>query len=434
MRAHRSALAPLFVLVLALALGCASSGTPSADARSASVSLSSAAEGAESPTTGKPLLRVRQKATLMMHPQIAHPGKKASSAKRAKSAMSAWFSPVRKGRLAILERKTGSKWRTVSRARQSSRGAVEFTAPFKKKGKVQKYRVKAPQAGRLARVTSKPVAADFWGKPDFSDEFSGTAVDLTSWKHQIQGYQPSSKRTCSKVDPSATTQSGGLARIGVLDDPTKINGVDMCRHGFEGDNARYNWRYNGHINSEDSYTFKYGYAAARIKFNKRRGQHGSLFLWPERGHPLEGSAKRTGAEIDVIEWFGKDRKPSPMTSFVYYYPDDGEPGVTGKKIPNSGAGLPNLGRYGKKWHRKFHVFSVEWTPRHYVFRIDGKRTLRVTKGVSGVPQFLNLSNLASDYELKFLGDGEPGDDANTYGKRLPQKMAVDWVRVWELDR
>ena len=44
----------------------------------------------------------------------------------------------------------------------------------------------------------------------------------------------------------------------------------------------------------------------------------------------------------------------------------------------------------------------------------------MTTGISGVPQFLVLSLLSSDWELKDL-------DQST----LPATMKVDWVRVWQ---
>ena len=45
------------------------------------------------------------------------------------------------------------------------------------------------------------------------------------------------------------------------------------------------------------------------------------------------------------------------------------------------------------------MFSVEWTPREYVFRIDGQETTRITSGVSDVHEFLILSMLSNDFEL-----------------------------------
>ena len=66
------------------------------------------------------------------------------------------------------------------------------------------------------------------------------------------------------------------------------------------------------------------------------------------------------------------------------------------------------------------MFSVEWTPTEYVFRIDGQETMRTTNGVSHDPEYLILSMLSSDFELGLLG----GDG------HLPQHAYVDWVQVW----
>ena len=66
------------------------------------------------------------------------------------------------------------------------------------------------------------------------------------------------------------------------------------------------------------------------------------------------------------------------------------------------------------------MFSVEWTPQAYIFRIDGQETWRTRKGVSGQPQYPILSLLASDYELSYMKD-----------RQLPQHMYVDWLRIWQ---
>ena len=73
-----------------------------------------------------------------------------------------------------------------------------------------------------------------------------------------------------------------------------------------------------------------------------------------------------------------------------------------------------------RWWTGYHVFSVEWTPHEYVFRIDGQETTRITSGISHHPEFLILSMLSSDFELGRLGSDE----------RLPQHLDVDWVAAW----
>ena len=106
-----------------------------------------------------------------------------------------------------------------------------------------------------------------------------------------------------------------------------------------------------------------------------------------------------------------------MTSFIYHPTQRGP-----KKVGNFLVDPEQyLSSRSDTWWTKYHVFSVEWTPKAYVFRIDGQETWRTTAGISGIKQFPILSLLSSDYELENLG-GE---------NRLPQHMYVDWVQLWE---
>jgi len=122
----------------------------------------------------------------------------------------------------------------------------------------------------------------------------------------------------------------------------------------------------------------------------------------------------------VIEWFGDGGASGGLASSVYF-PTSGGTVKAGGWIADPGQYLADR---SDSWWSAYHVFSVEWTPRSYVFRVDGRETWRTDQGVSGKPQFLILSLLSSDYELPNLG----GED------RLPQHMYVDWVQFWEAGR
>lgn len=275
----------------------------------------------------------------------------------------------------------------------------------------------APRYRGLKPVKSVGVSTSSPGAADFTDNFSGAALDPAKWATRGQDYQPESKRKCSRSSTDATTVSGGAARLRVLDDPDRPGGLPdprpkQCAY----DGMLYEWRLNGHIGTEDKYSFKYGFAAARITFQARQGQHGSFWMNPATQMAKRGSASKTGAEIDVIEWFGETARQGGLYSFLHYWPDD-----EAKPVKVGGA-IPKPGRYGKDWAGRYHVFSVEWTPSRYVFRIDGRETYRTSKAVSGQEQYLILSLLSSDYELKNLGNE---------ATQLPQTMSVDWVRAWE---
>ena len=174
--------------------------------------------------------------------------------------------------------------------------------------------------------------------------------------------------------------------------------------------GRYAYRLNGHIGTDDAFAFKYGVAAARIKFPRLRGQHGSFWMQPVGGMYPGG----TGHEIDVTEFFGAKAKRSGLFSYIHRY--------EGGRVVKTGTTIPDTFLHGPRdgWGKNFHVFSVQWTPRSLIFRIDGKETWRIGGRISRVPQYLILSLLSSDYELPQIQD-----------RQLPQHMYVDWVRVWE---
>ena len=225
------------------------------------------------------------------------------------------------------------------------------------------------------------------------------------WSHRGQDYEKDSKRLCSKGDPSAVKVSGGKVRISVLKD-RKRNG--KCKARERGKVVgKYAYRLNGHIGTENQFSFKYGTIAARIKFQKSRGQHGSFWMQP---------AEAGGNEMDIIEYFGDKHPQGGLTSFIHWY--------KGKKSIKTGSWIKKSDKFLKNkrdsWSKNFHVFSVEWKPDLLIFRIDGKESWRTRTAVSQAAQYPILSLLASDYELSEMKD-----------KQLPQHMYVDWIRVWE---
>ncbi len=237
----------------------------------------------------------------------------------------------------------------------------------------------------------------------FTDDFDAPSVnvDRGNWATRDQGY--AGVRQCSKAADEAAEVTEGVLRLSVMADPAQ----GQCQLG----NKSYPYRLNGHVGTEGSYTFTHGFAAARIRTQSARGQHSAFWLQTPGGQGTGGAAEG-GAEIDIMEYFGDDHPEGGMTSFTYWVDKSG-------REHTEGGWIPQLDQYGKKWAKKFHIYSVEWSPKEYVFRIDGRVTTRLKGRTSAKPEFLILSMLSSDYELsKFNGT-------------LPEHMDVDWARVWE---
>ena len=135
--------------------------------------------------------------------------------------------------------------------------------------------------------------------------------------------------------------------------------------------------------------------------------HGAF--WLQDSYEAEGSI---GAEIDTVEFFGKGYANGGIASFIY--PSQGE--ELGGTQPDASKALTGP---RDNWWDRYHVFSVEWAPEAYVFRIDGVETFRVEDNVADRKAFLILSLLTSDWELKHMPDSGTG------------AMQVDWVRVWQ---
>ena len=336
-----------------------------------------------------------------MLPQLAATGLAPEPAAVALTTVTATFAPVSAGRAVSLEVKDGKRWVLQASGVQDAGGRVLFNAPYAWRGAPATYRVVAPKAGATAQIVSSSVRTDAWGAPIFSDEFSGTAL-AAPWDHRYQGYEVPSRR-CSKTDPRATAVGGGVLSLSVIDDPDRADPCTFTTN--QGVEQSTFYRLNGHVGTQGRFQYKYGVAAARIKFQELRGQHGAFWM--------QAPVPESGAEIDVIEWFGTGS--SGLSSGVWTYG-----GGTQTKVAETPPG--DDAAYGSDWAGTYHVFSVEWTPTEYVFRIDGKETLRTSAGVSQTEEYLILSLLVSNFEsLRVTSpDQLPADHVRRLGAGLAE--------------
>ena len=224
------------------------------------------------------------------------------------------------------------------------------------------------------------------------DEFDGTALDPTKWSPRGIG----KRESAIVVSDGATLDGTGILHLWVREKDGVLQ--------------------NAMIGTQRKFDCRYGIFAARIRFPKSIGQHGSFWMQPAKYERVENDAARSGTEIDVVEWFGTKRKDSGVTSNVYW------PGTGGKKVRRGEMHDLSKIRRSKTWDDDFHVYSVDWSEQGYVFRIDGTEVERIAEGISQQPEYLILSLLTSDWEASYLDR-----------KQLPDSMDVDWVRVWQKD-
>ncbi len=391
----------------ALALLMPASLLLATDTGSAAPSTTSERAAASSPARQA----ARSRVSLQVLPQIVQQGRRTASPDAARVAITATIKPRRAHRPVRLQVKRGKGWKNAGKARTDRRGRVEFSARAQRRGRALTYRVKAGRFKGLGRVASRGQSTARWQTPLYTENFSGGSL-RPEWSHRGQTYEKASLRKCSKGSPKAVKVSGGKVRLSVVKDRSRKGKCKAAKRGKS--SGRFAYRLNGHISTQNAVAFKYGFAAARIKMHKRRGQHSSFWLQPQTSR--RGKPRTAGAEIDVIEYFGDKHPRGGLTSFIHWKRQN--------KVVKTGSWLkkPRSFLRNKRdgWSKNYHVFSVEWTPKMYIFRIDGKETWRTRAGVSGQPQYPILSLLASDYELSLMKD-----------KQLPQHMSVDWMRIWQ---
>ena len=313
------------------------------------------------------------------------------------------FTPAEEGAEVLLQRRGDDGWTDEATAEQDAAGVATFNVVVEPE-KAAQFRVvlidELEAAGSEAvRVRIK--------EPAFDDDFDGNALDPDKWAHRQVGLRnPDGKRACAESAKSSVSVADGYASLLVEEIPP-----DVAQASDEEQDCPHGEFYNGHIGTRRHFLFRYGVMAARIKFSHGQGQHGAFWSQP--------AAKEGGAEIDGVEYFG-DGFPakgelagtSVLQHSIYWESEEGPKKVGG--IFDFSDLLPE----GETWADDFHVYSVEWTPTEYIFRVDGHETFRTSEGVSEVQQYLILSLLTSDWEL-------PRFDASD-----PSPMEVDWVRVW----
>ncbi|WP_162799333.1 glycoside hydrolase family 16 protein [Nocardioides sp. 616] len=342
-------------------------------------------------------------------PPIAQNGRAKASADRAAAVLQVRVKPGRARTKVRIQARTPSGWKAVRTVRTKAGGVAEVQLQARRNGLPAAYRAKVGQR------TSNVGDLATWGAPVFTEEFKGSRLS-GSWHHRARDYSPESLRACSKGSPKAARVAKGALRLSVLRDRSRSGKCLALRKGKR--EGPFAYRLNGHVSTEKSFAFTYGVAAARIKFQRRAGQHASFWMQPVSGIEGGRGPRYTGAEIDVVEWFGSGKASGGITSFTYHNTPGGKRVKTGGHIRNVNRFL--AGR-NDSWFKRYHVFSVEWTPKEYVFRIDGQETWRSRRGISHRPQFLILSLLSSDYEIAMAGDRGLGT----------QHTLVDWVRVWQ---
>lgn len=305
------------------------------------------------------------------------------------------FRPARVGAGVTIQRLVGGSWKSVvTGGRQDSNGVFRFQTKAGSANSPATFRAVTSPARGVAAVYSRPMRPTYFSDK-WRDDFSGSALDGAKWQTRVQ--PRFGRRLCSSPDPSMVKVGRGVVTLRIA--RTAERKTKTCPYGYF-KNAMI-----GTAEATPGFSATYGFFAARMKFQAGRGQHGAFWL--------QGPATN-GAEIDVAEYFGDGRPDGGFANFVHYTDRSGA-------LHSSGGtkSVKTILGTGRSPSNSWHVYSVEWSPSGYVFRVDGTPTFSTNKPiVASAKEGLILSLLSSDWELPAL---------NT----TSTSMSVDWVRAWQ---
>ena len=144
---------------------------------------------------------------------------------------------------------------------------------------------------------------------------------------------------------------------------------------------------SGIINTGDSFRQKYGYFEAKAKFSKTKDITEAIWMVSDNMVP----------HLDIV-------KAGKKVSFGNIWENGTGPEQYEKK----------LGR--NKFTSGFYIFSLEWTPNHIIWRINGMEVARNMIDIPSEAMYLAISSTV----YKQLNE-------NT----LPSKFEVEWIKVYE---
>jgi len=233
----------------------------------------------------------------------------------------------------------------------------------------------------------------------WNDEFDSTAIDLQKWNYETGP---------DWFNNEAQYYSGPNENTSIVNKWLVIEARKENREGREYTSSRMTTQFKG--------DWVYGKIEVRARMPRGKGIWPAIWMMPTLS--AYGGWPRSG-EIDIMEYLGHDTK----TVYGTLHYGDASPN-------NSHTGTSYSMTSGKDFYEDFHIFTLEWEENEIRWYVDGDLYQTQTQ----------WSTVNGDYPAPFnkdfylilnvaVGGDWPGYPDET--TQFPQRMYVDWVRVYQ---
>lgn len=233
----------------------------------------------------------------------------------------------------------------------------------------------------------------------WSDEFSGTVLDLNSWNPEIgngsNGWGNNELEYYTNSTKNVFVSNGNLV----------IEARKESISGFNYSSAR--------ITTQNKKPFTFGRIDIRAKLPVGKG------IWPALwmlGTNISTVGWPACGEIDIMELIGT--YPSRTYGTMHWKP------VSGTNVSKGAQYDLSSGNFSQQ----FHVFSIIWSQDTIKWLVDDQLFLTTTKSDVGGANYPFNADQFFIFNVAVGGNWPGSPDATTV---FPQRMIVDYVRVFQ---
>lgn len=250
----------------------------------------------------------------------------------------------------------------------------------------------------------------------WSDEFNYDGKpDSKKWGYELGYVRNNERQYYTENKKNARVENGNLI-IEAHREKLKNKEFKSKKDGDWRFNREYSEYTAASITTKDIAEWQYGRIDVRAKLPRGRGAWSAIWMlganWDQVGWPMCG-------EIDIMENVGFDPDVVHGTVHTQSY-NHMRATQRGKQITLNDV------------YDQYHIYSIEWTPERIDFIADGKVYNTFVNEKTGDKEWPFDQKFHLKINNAIGGDwgGQKGIDDSSF----PQKMYVDWVRVYQLKR
>jgi beta-glucanase (GH16 family) len=257
----------------------------------------------------------------------------------------------------------------------------------------------------LAFMTNKDLttrSGDEW-QLIWSDEFEGPELNTNFWNRQVEKAGRFNEEWQRYTNKKANAYLENNCLV-----------IEAIHHGKKHGMDQYS---SARLNTAGKFTFKYGKVSARIKLPYGMG------IWPAfwmLGANIDENGGDTPwplcGEIDILELYGS-KNDAVVEANIHYADASGRHAMMGSESFELDRGI---------FADDFHLFELEWTPKTISWSVDGKTYASTSIASEEFSEFHKEFFLLLNIAVGGTFAGRP-DSSSVF----PQKMYVDWIRVYQ---